>query len=391
MPATQPSAPSIVEEMANTPVFKSASLLELRGCARLWTRWEYLPREVLCRENEAVDSIGVVASGMLSASVKGREVGRVLPTELIGEVGAFLEGSIRSATLTAAQHTVLYTLPAASLSALRQQHRTVYAALLEQALLTMVKRVKATNLQITQIAQGDTAAPVRAEPSALLRLWRSLRPGGPRTPCPPLEPLLCQQPGLRRAPPEVIEALAAAFTPEAVEDGQILCMEGEQGSGAYLIASGEVEVLRNVRGQKAERLAALTPGSLFGVNTLIKQDQRTASCVAAGPGWIYRIEADAHQRLSGEARLYWRESLLTSLSAQIRTANAALLRATPAVAAPRAAARPEQDRGQDGQDDSFQELLKASGFLEGLPTDERSLEKLTVVYDADAERNRKRR
>ena len=381
-----PTGPSIVEEMANSPIFRSASLIELRNCADLWERRVYPPGRVLWREGNTVDSIGVVASGVLTASVDEREVGRVLPAELIGEVGAFLEGSIRSATLTTAQQTVLYILPARHLGDLRRRYRTVYAALLEQALLTMVKRVKATNHQITQLALGDTAAPVRTEPSALLRLWRTLRPGGPREACPPLEPLLCQQPGLRRAPPEVIEALAAAFTPEAVEEGQILCMEGEQGSSAYLVASGAIDVLRNVRGQKAERLAALPPGSLFGVNTLIERGQRTASCVAAGPGWIYKIEADAHQKLSGDARLCWRESLLTSLASQIRTANAALLRSAPA-----APARPAPMPQESEEDNSFQELLKASGFLEALPTDEVNLEKLTVIHDDDGERRRRRR
>ena len=378
---------SIAEEMANTPIFRTVSVLDLRNSAHLWAERRVPPGAVLWKQGTAVEELALVASGMLVASVDGTEVGRILPAEIIGEVGAFIDGSVRSATLTTAQPTVLFTLRAEKLSELRRQYRSVYEALLEQALQALIKRIRTTNLQIAQSALGDKPAPARTEPSALLRLWKSLRPGGPRDTCPALEPLLCQQPTLRRAAPEVIEELARAFTPEAVEEGHILCMEGEAGASAWIVASGQIDVLRNVRGQKAELLTSLPVGSLFGINTLIERGHRTASCVASSAGWLWRIDIDAHQKLKGEARLCWRENLLAALSFQIRSANSALLRTVPVQ---RPVSRVQRNREED-EDHRFQNLLKASGFLESLPTDEHNLEKLTVVYDEDSDRNRKRK
>ena len=377
---------SIAEEMANTPIFRTVSVLELRSSAHMWGERRVPPGTALWKQGTPVEELALVASGMLIASVDGTEVGRIRPAEIIGEVGAFIAGSVRSATVTTSQPTVLFTLPSTSLTELRRRHRSVYEALLEQALQALIKRIRTTNLQIAQSALGDKPAPARTEPSTLLRLWKSLRPGGPRDACPALEPLLCQQPVLKRAAPEVIEELAHAFIPESVEEGQILCMEGEPGASAWIVASGHIDVLRNVRGQKAELLTSLPTGSLFGINTLIERGHRTASCVAAGAGWLWRIDIDGHQKLKGEARLCWRENLLAALSFQIRSANSALLRAAPVQ---RTVNRAQHSR--EDEDQRFQNLLKASGFLESLPTDEQNLEKLTVIYDEDSDRNRKRR
>ena len=139
----------------------------------------------------------------------------------------------------------------------------------------------------------------------LARMWRKLRPGGPKVDCPSLMPLLRDLPHLQTAPAEVLEALTGLFHAQPVEEGEILCLEGEPGETAYLVADGHIDVLRHVRGERAERLATLGPGDLFGVNSVVERSTRTASCVAAEAGWVYRIGSEDFRQPGGEVRRVW--------------------------------------------------------------------------------------
>jgi CRP-like cAMP-binding protein len=353
---------------------------------------------VLWHSGGAVDELGVAIIGELVAEVDGVEVGRVMPGELCGEASAFFAGNVRSATLRARTQAQVLALSTSALRTLRWQRSPVYEALLEQAMVTLVRRVRSTDVRIAQVARGTASAPTRQEPSALVRFWKSLRPGGPSGACPSLEPLIRRQPGLKDLDAAVIQAIAQGFVAEAVEEGQILFLEGEAGAASYVIADGQVDVLRHVRGEKAELLVSLKPGDQFGVNTLVERGARTASCVAATAGWLWRMDAEAFGRLRGDARMYWRESVLAVLASQIRNANASLQRASAAnvgapaatAAAPRAGTAPA-GRHATRNEDGFKDLLKASGFLEALPTEEADLEQLEVVLTEDDRRNPRKR
>lgn len=381
---------TIADELATIPFLRKAAADELLRSAPLWDQVPLGPGEALWDEGAAVDELGVLVVGELVAESEGVEVGRVLPGEICGEASSFFEGQVRSATLRARTAAQVLTLPTASLRTLRWQRSRVYDALLEQALLQLARRVRATDQRIAQVVQGAVAAPARKEPSALARLWRSLRPGGPTGSCPPIEPLLRRMPGLEHVGDDALAALAPAFVAEPVEEGRIVFLEGEAGAAGYLVAAGQVDVLRHVRGDRAELLATLQPGDAFGINTLVERGERTASCVAAAPGWLWRMDADAHAALRGDARLLWRESVLASLGTQLRGANDALRRAL------RGAGRGRPGEARPGArpsagDEGFEDLLRASGYLEALPAGEGALERLEVAVDEDAKRSPRRR
>jgi CRP-like cAMP-binding protein len=382
------------EELSTLPFFRRVASSDVRASAPLWTEVALQPGEILWHSGGSVEDLGVAIIGELVAEVDGVEVGRVMPGELCGEASAFFAGNVRSATLRARTQAQVLTLSTAALRTLRWQRSPVYEALLEQAMLTLVRRIRTTDVRIAQVARGSASAPSRQEPSALVRFWKSLRPGGPGGTCPPLEPLVRRQPGLKDLDAAVVSALVQGFVAEPVEEGQILFLEGEPGAASYIIAEGQIDVLRHVRGEKAELLVSLKPGDQFGVNTLVERGARTASCVAATPGWLWRMDAEAFGRLRGDARMYWRESVLAVLASQIRNANAALQRATPAdqrrlgAPAPATPARaPAAPRGED----AFKDLLKASGFIEALPTEEVDLEQIEVVLTEDDRRNPRKR
>ncbi|HNC94926.1 MAG TPA: cyclic nucleotide-binding domain-containing protein [Myxococcota bacterium] len=358
---------ALIDELLFLPFLRRVTHAEIRSSLPLWTQILVNPGEMLWEQGEPVEELAIVASGELSASVDGLEVGRVLPGELIGEASAFFGGSTRSARLMARKTASVLCLSLDGLATLRQQRNGMYESLLEQALLALVRRIRNTDQKIAQVAEGDQAAPVRTEPSALVRLWKTLVPGGPKGPCPPLEPLLMRYPGLRQVSPEVVATIAASFVAEPVEEGQIIFLEGEQGAAAYLIAEGKIAVLRHVRGQKAELLATLKVGDQFGINTLVEKGPRTASCVAPEAGWLYRLDAAAHAALRGDAKMAWNECIAASLSSQLRNANAALKRETP------------REAGAAEEKGNFKQLLQASGYLQGGTVDEDELDQFEVV------------
>ena len=191
---------------------------------------------------------------------------------------------------------------------------------------------------------------------------------------------------------ETLEKLGSLWTAQPVEEGHVVCLEGEQGHGAYLIALGQVDVLRNVRGDKAEKLCTLAPGHQFGANTLVEPGTRTASCVMTSKGWLYTIDAERFKNPPAEVAKVWKESVLATLTAQIRNANRALnlAQARSAVAEKRAtlkarsASRAATSKATKGDD--FQQLLQASGYLEGLPASEKGLEQVQFVIDDDMAR-----
>ncbi len=371
----------VAAELALLPMFQRVSSRDINASADLWKPVSLANGETLWGQGEAVDQLAVVLLGELAAVVDGHEVGRVLPGELLGEASAFFAGTTRSATLVARRDTQVVALSTQSLRTLRWQRSALYDALLDQGLRAMVRRVRATDQKIAFLALGGEKAPARTEPSALGRLWRVLRPGGPKTEAPDLLPLLHRLAGLKDAEPEALLAIAAAFVAEPVEEGQVLFLENEPGACAWVVAEGAVDVLRHVRGERAELLATLGPGDLFGANTLIEKGPRTASCVAVQPGWVYRIDAEGLARLKGDARMRWRETVLGTLAAQIRLANRSLNLAATHANTPGEKARTAES--------GFNQLLAASGYLEALPVSEAQLNAVTFSVTDDAERNRK--
>jgi CRP/FNR family cyclic AMP-dependent transcriptional regulator len=74
------------------------------------------------------------------------------------------------------------------------------------------------------------------------------------------------------------KALRGAFIGRRYEAGHFVFQEGEPGLGMYVVAKGEVEILRNDSGR---RLAVLGPGEVFGEIALLNEVTRMAAARAA--------------------------------------------------------------------------------------------------------------
>ena len=366
---TTPAATT--DPLLDVPFLRQIPLTELKRYSELWVRVALRPGENLWTEGGLAAELGVVLSGELAVVSGGVEVGRVAGGACAEEASALVPGKTRTATLPAESSAAVLPLSVRDLIRLRREGRAIYDALLRQALVTLVRRVRATDLRIAQLAQGGRAAPSKSEAGLLTRVWRALRPDSPSGPPPSLEPLLRKMPVLRPADPEEITELARLFTVEPMKEGQTIFMEGSPGEAAYIIAEGKVEVLRHVRGERAELLATLERGDLFGANTLVETGARTASCIAVEAGWLYRIDAKDFNAPSSRAGMLWREAVLAAFASQLRSANHALNRAIELKASLHGE---HSDATASGDNEaSFRELLRASGFLQGARTSDAHL------------------
>lgn len=353
------------------PTFRDIPVAAMEATRGWWQGSSLAAGERLWAEGEPGNSLAIVLRGEMSVHSGGGDLGPIGNGGILGEASAFFRDQLRTATVTATRPTELAVLPVEGLAALRAAGSPAYTALLDQGLRALVRRIRAADRRIASLAPGRLQAPERVDHRGLAGLWRKLAPGTPKGECPPLGPLLRAQPGMESVTEQTLAEIAAGFTAQALPSGEVLFLEGEQGTSAWLIAEGAVDVLRHVGGHRAERLATLNGGDLVGINVLIEPAPRTASCVAVQPTWAWRLDARAADALTGEAHLRWRECMLAALTTQIRLAHAALGSFGADNAPPSLNTSPEVDR-----------LLRATGYLEGLPLDARDLAGARVMWAA---------
>ncbi|HEY5145364.1 MAG TPA: cyclic nucleotide-binding domain-containing protein [Polyangiaceae bacterium] len=98
-------------------------------------------------------------------------------------------------------------------------------------------------------------------------------------------------------PKEALRDLVGAFDMITVPAGHCVIREGEEGSEAYIVARGELEVLRSAgeddEGKPPIMLARLVSGALFGEMALLSRAPRAASVVATRPSILLVAKREA--------------------------------------------------------------------------------------------------
>ena len=103
-------------------------------------------------------------------------------------------------------------------------------------------------------------------------------------PLPEVLALLAGIPLLSPLPPTTLEKLAARSATAEKLTGDVILTEGDPGDLFYVIAKGEVAVLRAGR-----RIGTLGPGDQFGEIALIRDTSRTATIIATSPTRLLTI------------------------------------------------------------------------------------------------------
>lgn len=106
-------------------------------------------------------------------------------------------------------------------------------------------------------------------------------------------PLFC------RLEPAKLKLLAFSSAYLTCEPGEALFHEGEPADAAFVIRSGEVEVVSGKPGDEVV-LGTLGKNDLFGEMALILNEPRSATIRAVGPLEVVKIDADVFLRLVTE-------------------------------------------------------------------------------------------
>lgn len=106
---------------------------------------------------------------------------------------------------------------------------------------------------------------------------------------------------------------------ETYQDGQIIFEEGSSGDWIYVVQSGEVEISKKIRGQKAV-IEILKEGEIFGELGFISRQVRSATARAVGPTSIGIIDREfldmEFNKLSSGF-----QKILTSLALRLKKAS----------------------------------------------------------------------
>ena len=174
---------------------------------------------------------------------------------------------------------------------------------------------------------------------------------------------------------EGLRALISAFEMITVPAGEEVVVQGEEGSEAYIVARGELEVRRTPEGPDEDghvmTLARLMSGALFGEMALLSRAPRAASVVACRPSILLVARRDALEAVAEK-----RPEVGIELAAHCRRRMVAnLVRTSPVLIAVDPAERPALverfetkvfEKGEkliaEGQDTSGLHLIASGGI-----------------------------
>ena len=127
-----------------------------------------------------------------------------------------------------------------------------------------------------------------------------------------------------------LEAIAAIVETKEIAPGKELFREGEPGDGLYLVAAGEIEVVK--RGTAGEHsLAKLGVGGVLGEMSLVTSDARSATCRALARTNVLHLPAHKFRALqdSGStAALRITAAIAEVLARRLATMNGMVLQLT---------------------------------------------------------------
>ncbi|GDX79941.1 hypothetical protein LBMAG42_17520 [Deltaproteobacteria bacterium] len=288
------------------------------------------PGEELLMEGESDRSLCYVVEGHLVATQNGAKLGRIGPGETVGEMAMFGSLDRRAATVVSESVVRLLLLDDEGLRFMRMRDNPVVQRLESQAMRTIAMRLRAADLRIGALAEGEVVRE-RTGRGLLSRLASSLGLAGarPKTPMPKSANVLRNTPGFAMRDEAALERLAARFQVIPMAQGETVLHEGEYGDEAFIVAEGRVAVYRSVDEDRVERVAELGPGHVIGAVALADQGGRSATVRAVQPTWLLRITHDDYRALEAdmgaEGRAF-RRGMIDALSAQLRLANEHVVR-----------------------------------------------------------------
>lgn len=280
--------------------------------------------EVLMEEGEEDRSLMVVVDGELGVSLGDIELARIGAGETVGEMTLFGSFGRRSATVTTlVGPTQLLIADEDAVRFLRVQDNPMARVLEMHALQNLSARLRDTDYRIARIAAGQTDGGL-PQRGFLSRIADAVGLSRPRGRAPTALEVLLATPGFSTRDPQALANIAARLEVVAYAAGAPVVEEGQAGDDAFIVAAGHIAVTCRTDTGRAERVATLGPGSLFGHASPLDSRVRSATCRALEPLYLARIPGGVYRQLvleqTAEGRAL-RRGVIDGLAAQLRLAN----------------------------------------------------------------------
>ena len=316
----------MLEQLKKLTLFSELNARDSSACELLLEQKTLQSGERLWLQGEPSEEMAFITAGTLDIQIADHVIATLSTGEMVGELAVFTRDQRTASVIGGADGAEIVCLSRSHLQTLGQVMPNLYDSILNVALEKSARRVHQMGKQIARLASGGASSPKRASDNALGRLWKRISGGSSQNP-PPALSAIRKLPRMKNAPVQHLNGIIASMTPHHVDKGQALFLEGDVGESVYLLVEGCIEVMRNVGGDRAERLASLFPGALFGTGSLLLRERRNAACVASSNTqcWVYELHSDSYKSLKGVSGRLLRECLLVSLAFQLRTADDKLI------------------------------------------------------------------
>lgn len=140
-------------------------------------------------------------------------------------------------------------------------------------------------------------------------------------------PVLSTSPLFEMLSNQELEYVAELSRPRRFSAGQTVFEEGELGDSVFVIASGEVEVVRKDAAGESKVIAVLAPPQFFGEMSLIDKEYRSATVRARTDAELLHLTAEnltAFRKQHRDGFTFVVINIARVLSARLREANTRL-------------------------------------------------------------------
>ncbi len=349
----------IVPYLKQIPLFSELNEEECLDIVRTFSMETKKMGDLLCIEGAASEGMYILEGGEVEVEKKtvqgtSEKLATLGKQDVVGEM-SLLDGRECSATVRATKDLAYYKIDKQQFLVLRANLKPAPYKVIRYLAKTLCERLRQMNAKIEAFyADPKTSLKeMKKRKDAIMEEWRRRQESGeaqqrpkPKSVLPKpipkipkkVKPLklanaaddialvdfLMQVPLLEELTEIELEVLAGIMTPQNVDADRMICSEGEEGKSFFVIADGQVSIIKSVKGGEEQVLAELGPGSVIGEMSLLDGGRRSASVKAIGSCVILEVkkeEFDALYKASSPFALRFVERIAIDLSMRLRSAD----------------------------------------------------------------------
>lgn len=350
----------IIPYLKQIPLFASLNDDECLDIVRTFGMENKREGELLCIEGASSEGMFILQSGKVEVekkTVQGTpEILCTLGTQdVVGEM-SLLDGRTCSATVRATENVSYYKINKDQFMVLRANLKPAPFKVIRYLAQTLVERLRQMNGKIEDFYANpkESLREMKKRKDAIMEEWRKRQEEGKAQPRMPRAPqritnlpapvvkkvmslsvgdvgddkkliaFLTQVPLLEALTEIELEVLAGVMSPKMFKGDDVICKEKAEADSFFVIADGQVAIVKDIAGGEEQVLAELGPGALIGEMSLIDGKPRSATIRSIGGCTLLEVKKDEFEslfRANSPFALRFTERIAIDLSMRLRSAD----------------------------------------------------------------------